>query len=71
MIIEPKQQEGGLSRDDRFYRILGTTAGGAMFGGAVASAVGGMVVVGAIAGGLLGLAISSAATARMPSHVGG
>jgi hypothetical protein len=55
------------TQDEHFYRIVSTTAGGAIFGGAVASSAGGnggAIFVGGLVGGLVGLGISSLAACK-------
>ena len=61
-------KESEFPKEDQIHRISGTTSGGAIFGGALASFAGGGVFIGAIVGGLLGLGISILAASHALSH---
>lgn len=48
------------TKEDQFYRIIGTTSGGAFFGGALGQFSGGgaFVLGGAVAGAILGVCVA-------------
>ena len=49
--------------DEQFYRIIGSTAGGVIFGSAVGVAIGFGALASAIVGGIFGLGVSAGAAA--------
>jgi hypothetical protein len=68
-VTEEKNQRSDVpTKDDQLYRISGTTSGGAIFGGALASVIGSGVIIGAIVGGLVGFGIATLAASHALSR---
>ena len=60
-----RQQDTSMPTwDEQFYRIGGTTTGGAFLGGALSVAAGSGMLIGASLGALVGLGIAGAAAYR-------
>ena len=63
-MFESQQDTSFPTWDDQFYRIGGTTTGGAFLGGALSVGAGSGMLIGAFLGGIVGLEIAVAAAYR-------